>query len=382
MRRISIPFLAFCLAALALPAFAKPNLGIGDAAPPVKVAKWVKGTPLKKFETGKVYVVEFWATWCGPCKTSIPHLTELAKKYAGKVSFNGISVWESDPEQADPADLKLAMEGKLPAEKQPHIATVQKFVTEWGDKMAYNVAADGIDGTMAKTWMAASGENGIPAAFIVGKDGKIAWIGHPMSGMEEVLDQVLADKWDAKAFAKQREEENQKSAAMDEVFSQLTELYQAKKYTEAIEFIDKAMKMHPEIEEQLIQAKFSILVTSDEPSAYVYANKLVVAELKDNQMMLNSIAWMIVDDKSPCKKPDFDTAITLANRACELTKWEDSMNLDTLAYAYFKKGNIDKAIEVQEKAVKFLSKAPDMPAETQKEIKDRLAMFKAKKGGG
>ena len=68
------------------------ELKIGDKAPALQVAKWLKGTPVKAFEPGKVYVVEFWATWCGPCKQSIPHLTELQKKYAGKVKFVGVAV--------------------------------------------------------------------------------------------------------------------------------------------------------------------------------------------------------------------------------------------------------------------------------------------------
>jgi thiol-disulfide isomerase/thioredoxin len=69
------------------------ELKLGDPAPALKVSKFVKGSPVTKFEPGKFYVVEFWATWCGPCKTSIPHLTEMAKKYKD-VQFVGVSVWE------------------------------------------------------------------------------------------------------------------------------------------------------------------------------------------------------------------------------------------------------------------------------------------------
>jgi hypothetical protein len=57
---------------------------------------------------------------------SIPHLTKLAHDYAGKVTFVGVSIWERTPEDID---------------------SVAKFVTDMGDKMDYNVAADGTDGS-------------------------------------------------------------------------------------------------------------------------------------------------------------------------------------------------------------------------------------------
>ena len=57
------------------------TLSVGDPAPKLAVKEFVKGEPLKDLEKGKTYVVEFWATWCGPCRTSIPHLTELQKKH-------------------------------------------------------------------------------------------------------------------------------------------------------------------------------------------------------------------------------------------------------------------------------------------------------------
>ena len=42
------------------------TLGIGDPAPELKVAQWIKGSPVASLDPAQTYVVEFWATWCGP----------------------------------------------------------------------------------------------------------------------------------------------------------------------------------------------------------------------------------------------------------------------------------------------------------------------------
>ena len=111
---------SFALALLILsPAARAGGLSIGDPAPALTVSKWVKGEKVDKLEKGQLYVVEFWATWCGPCRTSIPHLTELQKKNP-KVTFIGVSILESDQKEVEP------------------------FVKEMGDKMDYRVAMDDV----------------------------------------------------------------------------------------------------------------------------------------------------------------------------------------------------------------------------------------------
>src|SRR6266700_1142360 len=123
---------------------AEASLKVGDPAPKLQVAKWVQGEPVKEFEKGKAYIVEFWATWCGPCRVSIPHLNETHSKFKDKgLIVIGQDCWETDESK------------------------VQPFVKKMDDKMTYRVALDDKEGNekgkMATTWMEAAGQSGIPS---------------------------------------------------------------------------------------------------------------------------------------------------------------------------------------------------------------------------
>jgi len=79
------------------------TLKIGDPAPTLQVAKWVQGEPVEGFARGKACIVEFWGVYCGPCRTVIPHLNELQRKYQDKgLVVIGQDVMEDDVTKVEP----------------------------------------------------------------------------------------------------------------------------------------------------------------------------------------------------------------------------------------------------------------------------------------
>ena len=149
----------------------------GSPAPAFTVDSFVRGTEVKTLELGKVHVIEFWATWCGPCVASMPHLTELQKQNPD-VQFIGVAGFERGKDAADGTKR------------------VDDFVKAKGDAVGFAIAFDG-DGTMAKTWMTAAKRNTIPTSFVVGKDGNIAFIGSPTAELDAAI--AKAKKADAPA---------------------------------------------------------------------------------------------------------------------------------------------------------------------------------------
>jgi thiol-disulfide isomerase/thioredoxin len=176
MRQLRLTAALFALTAgMTFTLVAGSTLKVGDPAPKLQTGKWVQGDPVKDFAKGKAYIVEFWATWCPPCRASIPHLNETYNKFKDK----GLVVIGQDCYEKDET-------------------LVAPFVKKMGDKMTYRVALDDKSsdskGQMAKTWMEAAGRNGITSAFLVNTKGVVAWIGHPMELKEETIEDALAGK--------------------------------------------------------------------------------------------------------------------------------------------------------------------------------------------
>ncbi|MBS1709009.1 MAG: TlpA family protein disulfide reductase [Armatimonadetes bacterium] len=247
------------------------ELSPGSKAPSIEVKKWVKGKEVTSFEPGKTYVVEFWATWCGPCIQSIPHLTEIAHKNKD-VTFVGVSIWEDD-------------------------SKVQAFVDKMGDKMDYNVAYGGNKEGMAETWMAAAGQNGIPTAFVV-KDGLVRWIGHPME-LEKPLGEVLAGTFDDakfKADFEKRAEASRKQMAAQKAISGADKLHSDGKKAEAKAALDAAEKEIGSNDE--IDFTRTKWLATDDPKAFKKAvDKMVADKDEEKRSRVFMLALNLVKEK-------------------------------------------------------------------------------------
>ena len=112
---------------------------------------------------GKVVLVEFWATWCAPCKEEIPNLKKLYAAYHAK-GFEIVGITLENARLAD-ADTALEREQKLAKARQVLIDFIAKNEMPWpqyfdGKYRQNTIAVDYLINT-------------IPAMFLIGKDGRI-----------------------------------------------------------------------------------------------------------------------------------------------------------------------------------------------------------------
>ncbi len=307
-------------APVAQPAAPKP-LNIGDPAPALDIAGWVKGSPVK-FESGKVYVVEFWATWCGPCRVNIPKLTALQQKYA---------------------DKKLTVIGVSVDQGADNLDKVKAFVEKAGAKMDYTVALDA-GGTM-QGYMMAVNRGGIPYAFVIDGAGKLAWHGHPDDGLKLVSAEVVAGTFDAGKHLQR----SQKFMELDKTYSaQLQE----KKWDDAEKTLDEIVKVRPDIENTLLITRFWIRSggRNDVAGALAFAKQISENQLKDDGDSLTLLADKVVGVGT--LMPDEQKFATdLAKRAVDVTKGKNTTALVVYSEALKREGKFDEAIAATQRAI-------------------------------
>jgi len=306
---------------------------LGDPAPPLKYSKWIQGTPIISLEKDKMYVIEFWATWCGPCIQAMPHLSELSKKYAGKVKFIGCNVWEGSHD-------------KTQINYDKYLPKVIRFVREQKKmgRLTYNVIADDNAQHMGNGWLKAAGIDGIPSSFIIQK-GKIAWIGHPIE-LDSILTAIQAGTYDIDAVIKEKKEQEAKNAKIMGQMNDFKKAYAdaetAKDYSKAVRIIDSAVEAMPPFKFVFMTDKFRILLDHfGEDQAIAYGR-----EVEKGTVGVQSIALYLYERKDLSQKmKEFNSEIA------DHLKPDYAMILNIQAELQARAGYWTKAVDTQKKAI-------------------------------
>ncbi len=158
--RTATSMIALALVAMAA-APAAAELPVGSTAREIYATEWlnVPGPVSLQALRGRIVVVEFWATWCGPCRTSIPHLNELHKQYAKQ----GVVI------------IGLTRETGT---------SIETFVRQMGMEYVVGLGSRSDD---------VYGVGGIPHAWVIDPSGKVTWHGHPASGLDGALERQLRE---------------------------------------------------------------------------------------------------------------------------------------------------------------------------------------------
>ncbi len=151
------------------------------------------------------------------------------------------------------------------------------------------------------------------------------------------------------------------------------------KSREALDKLDKYIATDADFENMVADVRVKLLYATDEAAGYAYVRKLADGAFKDNPYALAWLAGSVVDESYKHKSPDYDLAVSVGTRAVELTRAQDAYILSQMADIYAKKGDIDKAIESLESAVKVASSDKEWPKEAVDQLKNMLQELKGKK---
>jgi thiol-disulfide isomerase/thioredoxin len=304
-------------------------VNLGDAPPKTLPQEWIQGDAVKSFEPGKVYLVEFWATWCPPCRESIPHLNALHNKFKDKgLVIIGVNAGES-------------------------AAKARLFVKQEGTNMAYRVALDG-DGKMTFAWFDPTLESfPIPFCYLIDKTGTVLYTGSPMALTESLIEQTVNGTMTLekmRAYSKELE----RGQALFKLAAQYEESMQKKDWTNASALLNELEKASGTDKKRMNVVRFErlrlLLNRGDAKAASEFASKLSDTESKEDAGLLNAMAWELVTESGITER-DYVLAEKLCRQADVLVEHKHPQVLDTLARIQFMTGKKSEAIATQEKAV-------------------------------
>jgi len=163
---------------------------LGESAPAIEVEHWVKSPGMDRegafdavsaLDDGRIYVFDFWATWCAPCIASFPTLSEMQENHAD----DGLVIVGVSPE---PLPLVVQFMQRKAGNQTQY------------DRMGFHVAVDA-DDSIRNSLLPPELREEIPMAAIVDRSGRLVYTGYTNEGFEGIVAQVVAGTWDVEAHA-------------------------------------------------------------------------------------------------------------------------------------------------------------------------------------
>lgn len=323
---------------------------VGQKAPAISADHWVTDGDgnfphVETLSEGKVYMVEFWATWCGPCMGQIPGIAELQAEFPEQLQV--ISVTNEPPETVREF-MSLQYDRTSPE-------TFGDFLNQ------YSVVADP-DQSIANDWLK-YGPGSIPFAFVVGKTGEIEIADHPVV-IQSVIGKIIDGTWDRDAYyARQKKRQGldrRVSLAIRE--SRLEDAFDLSRGLEDLYEDDEKVEL------RFRRSLIAMRVNSEEGNAFF---KESLERFKDEEGADAALVWAVVEMKRGDENPSKEILDISENwlkkkipdmpESSEEDRAMKAATIDILAALLFEREKVDEAIELQQQAVK-LSDDPSFAA--------------------
>ncbi|MBY5546751.1 redoxin domain-containing protein [Rhizobium leguminosarum] len=351
-----------------------PDLSMGFPAPSINVQHWLRGEPLSNFQLGKIYILEFGSTTCGPCGPALARLAQLQERYGG-IGVEVIAV--ASGEKAATADEARA--------------EVDAWVTKWLPNSNIRIAFDH-SGEMDEHWMGASLSLCIPQAFVVDRDRHISFIGD-LDALDEALPTVIDGSWRASAEAKIAEKkriaEGEIDALENALCRRIRTLTEIEDWKTALSAIEEGINLFPDSIHFHQEHIWTLIVGMRD----MEAGRIVLDQFVRTAIERNSEDWLYEAlqqlfgrynyDYPGLPTERFSMGKKLSERILRLYQQQALSRADSfllVARYYHESGDNGRAVDLLEQALRFVDGESLPEVEKEESLKQLLHTLAEYKG--
>jgi thiol-disulfide isomerase/thioredoxin/plastocyanin len=284
-----------------------PVAAPGEKAPHLGGGQWIQGEPIKTFETGRIYVLEFWSTWCAACIAPIDHLNKLAHRYENDATFIAIHIWPRDSAPRPSEFLKMRRAAK-------------------NSEYEFSIVED-VDGVLAEAWMDATQNGGLPTAMIIDRNSRLAWFGHSKD-IDNPLKQIIEGTYDSTSAVGIMN----RKILVGRMANESGEAIRAGNYEKGMALMLEALRADPGTVVEWIPSTYGHLLHASKSKevAASFVRKVLETKEGENADLIVGFAQMILVGQSS-ERCDLILALELAEKADAITRSQDPDILSTLA---------------------------------------------------